>query len=134
MNILLHRKKYIQNKYIFFLCLFFFLFFQRFRRFSCILKVLYLYETNKYFKSSVFHTSQPALYLFPFTNNLPTLTKKKKKPKRGRGFTLPLFTLLYSFKYCFFSLICVFFSILILFFNIIFIRDCASSFFLIHFL
>jgi len=37
-----------------------------------------MYETNKYFKNSVFHTSQPALYLFPLPNNLPTLTKKQK--------------------------------------------------------
>jgi hypothetical protein len=73
---LLHRKKYIQNKYIFFFFLFFFLFFQRFRRFSCILKVLYLYETNKYFKNSVF-TPHNQLYICFHS-------KKKKK-----GFTLP---------------------------------------------
>jgi hypothetical protein len=83
MNLLLHREKYIQNKHIFFFYLFF-LFFYRFKRFSCILKILYLYETNKHFKKNIFHTLKPALYLFPYLNNLLTLTKltlltKKKK-------------------------------------------------------
>ena len=111
---LLHRKKYIQNKYIFFFFLFFFLFFQRFRRFSCILKVLYLYETNKYFKNSVFTPHNQLYICFHSKKKKKGFTlpkkKKKKKPKRRRGFTLPLFTLLYSFKYCFLSLICVFFQ------------------------
>jgi len=80
---LLHRKKYIQNKYIFFFFLFFFLFFQRFRRFSCILKVLYLYETNKYFKNSVF-TPHNQLYICFHSKKKKkgfTLPKKKKKKK-----------------------------------------------------
>ena len=144
MNLLLHREKYIQNKHIFFFYLFF-LFFYRFKRFGCILKMLYLYETNKHFKKNIFHTLKPALYLFPYLNNLLTLTKltlltKKKKKKKLKEEGVLLFTLLYSFQYCFFflfySLICVFFfnfnSILqhyiywrlyfIMFFNSLFIR------------
>ena len=114
MNLLLHREKYIQNKHIFFFYLFF-LFFYRFKRFGCILKMLYLYETNKHFKKNIFHTLKSALYLFPYLNNLLTLTKltllKKKKKLKEEG--VLLFTFLYSFQYCFFflfySLICVFF-------------------------
>ena len=104
MNLLLHREKYIQNKHIFFFYLFF-LFFYRFKRFGCILKMLYLYETNKHFKKNIFHTLKPALYLFPYLNNLLTLTKltlltKKKNKLKEEG--VLLFTLLYSFQYCFF--------------------------------
>jgi hypothetical protein len=115
MNSLLHREKYIQNKYFFFN--FFFLLFQRFKRSSCILNMFYLCETNEHFKNSVFHTSKLALYLFPCPISLLTLTKltllkkQKTKTKEERGFTLPLFILLYSLQYYlfFFSLICVFF-------------------------
>ena len=116
MNLLLHREKYIQNKHIFFFYLFF-LFFYRFKRFGCILKMLYLYETNKHFKKNIFHTLKPALYLFPYLNNLLTLTKltlltKKKKTKGGRGFTLHItlfISILFFFSFLFFNL-CFFFQ------------------------
>jgi hypothetical protein len=78
--------------------------------------MFYLCETNEHFKNSVFHTSKLALYLFPCPISLLTLTKltllkKQKKTKEERGFTLPLFILLYSLQYYLFflSLICVFF-------------------------
>jgi hypothetical protein len=115
MNLLLHREKYIQNKHIFFFYLFF-LFFYRFKRFGCILKMLYLYETNKHFKKNIFHTLKPALYLFPYLNNLLTLTKltllTKKKTKGGRGFTLHItlfISILFFFSFLFFNL-CFFFQ------------------------
>jgi len=130
----------IYTKQTFFFC-FFFLFFHRFKRFGCILRMLYLYETNKHFKKNIFHTLKPALYLFPYLNNLLTLKKltllTKKKTKGGRGFILHI-TLFISilFFFLFYSLICVFFfnfnSILqhyiywrlcfIMFFNSLFIR------------
>jgi hypothetical protein len=105
----------IYTKQTFFFCLFF-LFFHKFKRFGCILRMLYLYETNKHFKKNIFHTLKPALYLFPYLNNLLTLKKltllTKKKTKGGRGFILHItlfISILFFFSFLFFNL-CFFFQ------------------------
>jgi hypothetical protein len=67
-NLLLHKKYLFKKQTYFFICLIFFIFVFRFRGFSYILKVLFLYKTNKYLKYSIFPSLNQFIYLFSFCN------------------------------------------------------------------